>query len=166
MRKKLVASSIATGLVGLFLGVYPQSVTASESRLLKDTSVQKIPEGRWTNLQFDGRSTVRNAKGTRALYCTQVHLDIEKTKPKYVKIRFARHVPGKKLDTTGTNTWVIGKNGPRVFHGSMCWAIKTKYPVSVQVKVVGKSSSWASPQRQLKLWAPPSDIPENIMVIE
>lgn len=166
MRQKLVASLLATGLVGLLIGIQPVPVTASESKLLKDTSAQRIPQGKWTNLQFDGKTTVRNKSGTRALYCTQVHLDIASAKPKYVKVRFARHIPGKKLDTTGTTTWVIGKNGPRVFHGSTCWAIRTKYPVSVQVKVVGKSSSWVSPQRQLKLWSPSMDIPENIMVME
>jgi hypothetical protein len=166
MRKKLIIGSITAGLIGLLITACPYPVVASETRLLKDTVAQRIPEGRWTNLQFSGKTTVRNKKSTRALYCTQLHLDIKDTKPKYVKIRFARHIPGKKLDTTGTTTWVIGKNGPRVFHGSMCWTMKTKYPVSVQVKVIGKASSWVSTQRQLKLWAPSSGIPENVMVIE
>ncbi len=166
MRKKLVVNVIVIGLLTLLIGAHPSLAKASDSRLLKDTTTQKIPEGRWTNLQFGEKTTVRNKSRTRALYCTQLHLDIKDKKPRYVKLRYARHLPGGKLDTTGTTTWVVGKNGPRVFHASMCWPIRTRYPVSVQVKVVGKASAWKSTQRQLKLWSPSVDIPENIMVVE
>lgn len=146
--------------------MWSPQVLAKETKVWKDTSNQRIPEGRWTDLKFDGKTVLRNPKGTRALYCTQLHLDIQDKKPRYVKIRFARHLPGGKLDTTATNTWVIGKDGPRVFHGSMCWAIKTKYPVSAQVKVVGSALSWVSTTRQFKLWSPDVDIPEDALTVE
>lgn len=88
--------------------------------------------------------------GKRALFFAQLHLTCTK-RPRWVKIRLARLTDGKP-DTTGTNTWVLGKNAPESFQGSLWWESKTKHPITAQFKV--KGGKCYSPERQLKYWMP------------
>lgn len=129
----------------------------------KSTETQLIKGYKWTTLDFNGKSQIKKISRNRALYCTQVGFHFTKsTKPKYVKVRFARVLPDGTKDTTGTNTWVLGKNAPLAWHGSTCWSISTKHPVVVQVKV-GGSKTYESHLRQFKAWSPSSSIPDDLM---
>lgn len=89
--------------------------------------------------------------GKRALFFAQLHLRCTK-QPNSVKIRLARIHADGSLDTTGTNTWVLGKNAPKTFQGSLWWESLTKYPITAQFKVNG--GKCVSTQRQLKFWQP------------
>lgn len=88
--------------------------------------------------------------GERALFLAQLHLTCTK-KPRWVKIRLARITDGK-WDTTGTNTWVLGKNSPASWQGSIYWESLTKHPIIAQFKV--KGGKCTSPERQFKYWMP------------
>jgi len=101
--------------------------------------------------QFFGEISPYALDGKRALFFAQAHLYCTK-KPRYVKIRLARIHPDGSLDTTGTNTWVMGKNSPTKWQGSLWWESKTKYPILAQYRV--KGGSCVSTQRQFKWWQP------------
>lgn len=89
--------------------------------------------------------------GDRSLFFAQLHLKCSK-KPRYAKIRLARLLPNGRLDTTGTNTWVLGKNASQTPILSLWWESKTTYPITAQFKVVG--GSCVSTERQFKFWQP------------
>jgi hypothetical protein len=118
------------------------------SGLCKNTERQNLKPYKWTT--FHGCEPYALG-GDRSLFFAQLHLKCSK-KPKYVKVRFARLLPNGKRDTTGTNTWVLGKNTPKTWHGSMYWEMKTKYPIVAQFKVGG--GNCYSSQRQFKYWTP------------
>lgn len=127
---------------------------------------QTITRGKWTTLKFGDRTAMDPIGTTRTLYCSQVHFDFGKKKPKYVKLRLGRVLPGGKLDTTGTNTWVVGKNAPQLWQGSICWPINTDYPMVLQVKYGGGDKTEVVTQRQFKGWNPGVDIPDSVLVFE
>jgi hypothetical protein len=118
------------------------------SGLCKNTERQNLKPYKWTT--FQGCEPYALG-GQRSLFFAQLHLKCSKP-PKYVKVRFARLLPNGKRDTTGTNTWVLGKNTPKTWHGSMYWEMKTKYPIVAQFKVGG--GNCYSSQRQFKYWTP------------
>ena len=161
MNVKFISILLVAGLIATLTASPTTAKSGKETIVWKDSSNQVIPQNKWTNLTFNGKTSIKQTKKTRALYCTQLHLATGKNKPRYVKMRFARQMPNGSLDTTATNTWKIGKGGPKVFHGSMCWSISTPYPVAVQVKVVGGQRSWVSTERQVKVWSPKGGIPED-----
>lgn len=136
---------------------------AKSKNVWKSTSIQIIPRGKWTTLEFDKNNNKMNPYGSRSIYCTQVHLTFGKSKPKYVKLRLARVLPSGKLDTTGTNTWVLGKNSPNKWQGANCWIINPKHPVVAQVKYVGGSKSVKSSLRQFKSWNPNSPLDDSLL---
>lgn len=140
-----------------------QPVNAKSTNVWKSTSNQEISRGKWTTLKFGKRSAM-DPFGTRSLYCTQVHLTFGKSKPKYVKVRIARVLPSGKLDTTGTNTWVLGKNSPRKWQGATCWAINPDTPVIAQVKYGGGPKKVISPLRQFKSWNPNATLNDSVLV--
>jgi hypothetical protein len=160
MTKKFLVIPIAAAFF-IFQTTFPPLAQSKEKVQWKSTNPQWIKANKWTTLNFDGKKAITKLDKSRALYCTQVGLKYGK-KPKYVKVRFARLLPNGKLDTTGTNTWVLGKNAPGTFHGSMCWTISTKHPVAVQIKV-GGTGKYKSHLRQFKAWSPSSDIPEDML---
>jgi hypothetical protein len=123
------------------------AAAAKKSGLCKNTERQTYKPGKWTT--FQGCKPFE-LNGDRSLFFAQLRLKCTK-RPKYVKMRLARHSP-KGLDTTGTNTWTIGKTGPKNWSGSMWWEIKTKHPIVAQFKVVG--GSCVSQDRQFKWWQP------------
>jgi hypothetical protein len=121
---------------------------AKVSGLCKNTERQNVKPYTWTN--FKGCKPY-DLGGDRSLFFAQLHLKCTK-KAKYVKVRFARLLPNGKQDTTGTTTWVLGKNMPKTFHGTTYWEMKTKYPIVAQYKVGG--GKCYSSQRQFKYWTP------------
>lgn len=152
-------------LLGIFLIILltPLSAESKEIVQWKSTETQWIKGNKWTVLDFNGKSQIKKLERNRALYCTQVGFHFTKTnKPKYIKIRFARILPDGSKDTTGTSTWVLGKNAPLAWHGASCWSISTEYPVVVQVKV-GGSKTYESHLRQFKAWSPSSSLPDDLL---
>ena len=89
--------------------------------------------------------------GKRALFFAQLRLKCT-AEPKYVKIRLARILDDGSLDTTGTNTWVLGVDAPKNWSGTFWWESMTEHPIKPQFKVVGgKCHSF---ERQFKFWQP------------
>lgn len=121
---------------------------AKNAKHCKSTENQSFKNRKWTT--FAGCEPFVLG-GDRALFFAQLHLTCSK-KPKYVKIRLARLLPDGSKDTTGTNTWVLGKDAPLIWHGSLWWESKTKYPIVAQFKVSG--GKCYSDERQIKWWQP------------
>lgn len=113
---------------------------------------QKVDSNQYANGHWQTFADIQpyDLGGERALFFAQLHLDCSK-KPRWVKIRLARITPNG-LDTTGTNTWVMGQNSPASFQGSLYWESLTKYPITAQFKVGG--GKCVSSERQLKYWMP------------
>jgi hypothetical protein len=126
----------------------PYAVAAAKtSGLCKNTDRQTYKSGKWTT--FAGCEPFVLG-GDRSLFFAQLRLKCTK-RPKYVKMRIARHTPNG-LDSTGTTTWVMGKNAPKNWSGTMWWELKTNHPIVAQFKVVG--GSCVSQERQFKWWTP------------
>jgi len=121
--------------------------TAKTSGLCKKTEPQAYKSGKWTS--FAGCDPFALG-GNRSMFFAQLRLVCEK-RPKYVKMRLARQTP-EGLNTTGTNTWVMGKNAPLNWSGTMWWESNTKHPIVAQFKVVG--GKCVSNERQFKWWQP------------
>jgi hypothetical protein len=137
---------IASPVIGK--GLEPYAVAqAKTSGLCKNTGPQAYKPGKWTT--FAGCEPFALG-GDRSLFFAQLRLVCEK-RPKYVKMRLARQQPDG-LNTTGTNTWVMGKNAPLNWSGTMWWESKTKHPIVAQFKVVG--GKCVSNERQFKWWQP------------
>jgi hypothetical protein len=120
---------------------------AKTSGLCKKTEPQFYKSGKWTT--FAGCEPLALG-GDRSLFFAQLRLVCEK-RPKYVKVRLARLTPDG-INSTGTNTWVMGKNAPLNWSGTMYWESKTKHPIVAQFKVVG--GKCVSNERQFKWWQP------------
>ena len=137
---------IASPVIGK--GLEPYAVAqAKTSGLCKNTDSQSYKSGKWTT--FAGCEPL-TLGGDRSLFFAQLRLVCEK-RPKYVKMRLARQTPDG-LNTTGTNTWVMDKNAPLNWSGTMWWESKTKHPIVAQFKVVG--GKCVSNERQFKWWQP------------
>ena len=137
---------IASPVIGK--GLEPYAVAkAKTSGLCKNTDPQAYKPNKWTT--FAGCEPLALG-GNRSLFFAQLRLVCEK-RPKYVKMRLARQQPDG-LNTTGTNTWVMGKNAPLNWSGTMWWESNTKHPIVAQFKVVG--GKCVSNERQLKWWQP------------
>ena len=122
-------------------------INGKHSGIHKSTASQRIIPNKWTDFKGGGFAL----HGPRALFFAQLHLRCSK-KPKFVKIRLARHHKNGSLDTTGTNTWVLGANAPKTWQGTIWWESKTKYPITAQFYVAG--GKCVSPERQFKWWRP------------
>ena len=153
MKRGLILAVIGTTLFAIVapvkaVGNAPYVVAAAKkSGLCKNTQDQSYKSGEWTT--FAGCEPLALG-GDRSLFFAQLRLVCQK-RPKYVKIRLARQTPDG-LNTTGTNTWVMGNNAPLNWSGSMWWESKTKHPIVAQFKVVG--GSCLSQERQFKWWTP------------
>lgn len=136
-------------------------------QLKKTERVQVITTGVWTDLKFDNGNSLKRKKNYRTLFCTKLHLTMpakDANNPAYIKIRYARHLPNGTLDTTGTNTWVIGKNFTgATFHAALCWNMDTPYPITAQVKIAGKLKRYSSNLREFKAWSPPYELPADMV---
>ena len=152
MKKRLTAiltASVLVFTVPVFADNTEPYVTASakESGLCKTTADQSYKSGKWTTYAGCDPFVLG---GQRSLFFTQLRLECTK-RPRYVKIRIARITP-TGLDTTGTNTYVLGKQAPLSWSGTTWWELKTKHPIVAQFKVVG--GKCVSSERQFKWWTP------------
>jgi hypothetical protein len=121
---------------------------AKTSGLCKAEADQAYKSGKWTTFAGCEPFTIG---GARSLFFAQLHLTCTK-RPRWVKIRLARLLPDGKKDTTGTNTWTLGKDAPLKWQGTMWWESKTKHPIVAQFKVGG--GKCVSNERQFKWWTP------------
>lgn len=129
--------------------VEPYAVAkAKTSGLCKKTENQNFKNKKWTT--FAGCDPFVLG-GDRSLFFAQLHLTCTE-RPRYVKMRLARLHPDGTMDTTGTNTWTLGKDAPLIWEGTMWWESKTKYPIVAQFKVRG--GKCYSDERQFKWWQP------------
>jgi hypothetical protein len=147
MRRLLVAVLVAGSLVSS-----SAAQASTKAPQWKTDKPQFIGKG-WKTLTFDEGTSMPKRKG-RAIYSVQVRIDCtKKTKPQYVKIRLSRILPDGSKDTTGTNTWLCNKNGPKVFYAYYMWQIKANRPVEAQIKIVGGTCKTVT-TRQFKQWRP------------
>ena len=157
MHKKLLASIFSIVLVFSYI---PPANASSDSIRYKTEKNQTIKRGKWTTINFNGKTQIQG-NGKRSLFCYQVVLNTkDKKKPKYVKVRMTRIKPGKD-DSTATNTYFFTGKPGREFVASNCWNIVTKYPVVVQIRITGGSKTYNSDIRQFKMWTPNGDYPED-----
>jgi hypothetical protein len=153
--RKIVAVSISVALV---LTLSSSQADAGASKLKKDESKVSLRTNKWTDVPFSGGNSF-TLNGERTLWVSQLHIQCDK-KPRYVKMRLARHLPNDKLDTTGTNTWAWPK-GIKSWQGTLLWETKSIYPMTVQYKIMG-GSGCSSSSRQFKWWQPGEPLPEEI----
>jgi hypothetical protein len=144
----VAALSMSLALPVVAVDRQPYAVAAAKkSGFCKNTDPQSYKQKKWTT--FAGCEPFVIG-GDRSMFFAQLRLKCTK-RPKYVKMRLARQTP-EGLNTTGTNTWVMGKNAPLNWSGTMWWESKTKHPIVAQFKVVG--GSCVSQERQFKWWTP------------
>jgi hypothetical protein len=157
MHKKLLASIFSIVLVFSYI---PPANASSDSIRYKTEKNQTIKRGKWTTINFNGKTEIQG-NGKRSLFCYQVVLDTKgKKKPKYVKVRMTRVKPGKD-DNTATNTYFFTSKPEKKFVASQCWNIVTKHPVVLQVRISGGSSSYKTDISQFKMWTPNGDYPQD-----
>ena len=165
--RKLLCYALVACLFTAGVSFPSLAVNRGDYQLKESKSRQVIHTNTWANLSFAGSDSLKRKKNYRTLFCAKVHIVMPKkdsSNPTYLKLRFARHLPNGTLDTTGTNTWVIGKNFTgATFHASVCWTMDTKYSVTAQVKLVGGASSYVSNLRQFKAWSPPYELPADMV---
>lgn len=140
-------------LVALALGAGPSEASVHGQHIEhKSTKPQRYTLDAWTTLDFDGTKAMP-ATNARALYSIQVAIPCKGTKPAWVRLRLARRLPDGSLDTTGTNTWVLGPRSPETIWMSHLWQINARHPVVAQIKVHGGSCRHMT-TRQFKRWIP------------
>jgi hypothetical protein len=150
-----VAISLSTALV---LTLSSSQADAGTSKLKKDESTVSLRTNKWTDVPFKGENSFK-LNGKRTLWVSQLQMKCKK-KPRYVKMRLARHLPNGKLDTTGTTTYAYPKS-VKVWNGTLLWETKSKYPMSVQYKIMGGSKCTSS-SRQFKWWQPGEALPPEV----
>jgi hypothetical protein len=157
MYKKLLASIFSIVLVFSYI---PPANASSDSIRYKTEKNQTIKRGKWTTINFNGKTAIQG-NGKRSLFCYQVVLDTKgKKKPKYVKVRMTRVKPGKD-DSTATNTYFFTSKPGSKFVASQCWNIVTKHPVVLQVRISGGSPSYKTDITQFKMWTPNAEYPSD-----
>jgi hypothetical protein len=133
---------------------------ASDTIRYKTEQNQTLKKNKWVTLNFNGKTSIQG-NGERSLFCYQVVINTKgKKKPKYVKVRLTRIVPGPN-DSTATNTYFFTDKPGSKFVASQCWTIFTKHPVVVQVRVTGGSATYNTDISQFKMWTPGADYPED-----
>jgi hypothetical protein len=157
MHKKLLASIFSIVLV--FSYISPANAS-SDSIRYKTENNQTIKRGKWTTINFNGKTAIQG-NGKRSLFCYQVVLNTKgKKKPKYVKVRMTRVKPGKD-DSTATNTYFFTSKPGSKFVASQCWNIVTKHPVVLQVRISGGSKTYQTDITQFKMWTPNAEYPSD-----
>lgn len=131
------------------------------NKMKKDTTSVPLKIGKWRDVPFSGDDAF-TLNGARTLWAAQLHVTCRKA-PKYIKMRLARHLPNGKLDTTGTNTWMLNKKMPnKSWQGSFVWETKSDYPMTVQYKIIG-GKGCSSNSRQFKYWQPGDSVAELLI---
>jgi hypothetical protein len=157
MYKKLLASIFSIVLVFSYI---PPANASSDSIRYKTEKNQTIKKGKWTTINFNGKTAIQG-NGKRSLFCYQVVLNTKgKKKPKYVKVRMTRVKPGKD-DSTATNTYFFTSKPGSKFVASQCWNIVTKHPVVLQVRISGGSKTYQTDITQFKMWTPNAEYPSD-----
>ena len=157
MNKKLLSSIFSIVLVFSYI---PPANASSDSIRYKTEKNQTIKKGKWTTINFNGKTRIQG-NGKRSLFCYQVVLNTKgKKKPKYVKVRMTRVKPGKD-DSTATNTYFFTSKPGSKFVASQCWNIVTKHPVVLQVRISGGSKSYTTDITQFKMWTPNAEYPSD-----
>jgi hypothetical protein len=78
-------------------------------------------------------------------------------------MRLARNLPNGKLDTTGTNTWMLnGKKPKKSWQGSFVWETTSHHPMTVQYKIIG-GKNCKSNSRQFKYWQPGDSVQDLLI---
>jgi hypothetical protein len=122
----------------------------------KSSSTVALKIGKWRDVPFNGNDAF-TLNGERTVWLAQLHVSCKKA-PKYIKMRLARHLPKGKLNTTGTNTWMLnGKKPNKSWQGSFVWETESTYPMTVQYKIMG-GKGCKSDSRQFKYWQPGQSI--------
>jgi hypothetical protein len=157
MNKKLLASIFSIVLVFSYI---PPANASSDSIRYKTEKNQTIKKGKWTTINFNGKTRIKG-NGKRSLFCYQVVLNTKgKKKPKYVKVRMVRVGSGKN-DSTATNTYFFTSKPKSKFVASQCWNIVTKHPVVLQVRIIGGSPRYSTDIAQFKMWTPNAKYPKD-----
>jgi hypothetical protein len=157
MYKKFLAYIFSIVLVFSYI---PPANASSDSIRYKTEKNQTIKRGKWTTINFNGKTAIQG-NGKRSLFCYQVVLNTKgKKKPKYVKVRMTRVKPGKN-DSTATNTYFFTSKPGSKFVASQCWNIVTKHPVVLQVRISGGSKSYTTDITQFKMWTPNAEYPSD-----
>jgi len=157
MYKKFLASIFSIVLVFSYI---PPANASSDSIRYKTEKNQTIKKGKWTTINFNGKTRIQG-NGKRSLFCYQVVLNTKgKKKPKYVKVRMVRVGSGKN-DSTATNTYFFTSKPGSKFVASQCWNIVTKHPVVLQVRISGGSKSYTTDITQFKMWTPNAKYPSD-----
>jgi hypothetical protein len=157
MHKKLLAYIFSIVLVFSYI---PPANASSDSIRYKTENNQTIKRGKWTTINFNGKTEIQG-NGKRSLFCYQVVLNTKgKKKPKYVKVRMTRVKPGKN-DSTATNTYFFTEKPGSKFVASQCWNIITTHPVVLQVRISGGSPTYKTDITQFKMWTPNAEYPED-----
>jgi hypothetical protein len=155
---KTVTAIIAT--IALLLTTAIPANAASDSIRYKTEKNQTIKKGKWTTINFNGKTAIQG-NGKRSIFCYQVVINTKgKKKPKYVKVRMTRVKPGKD-DSTATNTYFFTSKPGSKFVASQCWNIVTKHPVVLQVRISGGSKTYQTDITQFKMWTPGADYPAD-----
>jgi len=156
MHKKFLSSIFSVLLV--FSQATPAS--ASDSIRYKTEKSQTIKKGKWTTINFNGKTSIQG-NGKRSLFCYQVVLNTKgKKKPKYVKVRMVRVGSGKN-NATATNTYFFTSKPDKKFVASQCWTILTEHPIVLQVRISGGSKTYQTDISQFKMWTPGGDYPQD-----
>jgi hypothetical protein len=157
MHKKFLAFIFSIVLVFSYI---PPANASSDSIRYKTEKNQTIKKGKWTTINFNGKTRIQG-NGKRSLFCYQVVLNTKgKKKPKYVKVRMVRVGSGKN-DSTATNTYFFTSKPGSKFVASQCWNIVTKHPVVLQVRISGGSKSYTTDITQFKMWTPNAEYPSD-----
>jgi hypothetical protein len=132
-------------------GVSPAQANPVDG-IKKDSNTVALKIGKWQDVPFS-KGNAFTLNGERTLWVAQLHMSCKKA-PKYVKMRFARHLPNGKIDSTGTNTWMLnGKKPKKSWQGSLVWESNSTHPMTVQYKIMGGKGCKSS-SRQFKYWQP------------
>jgi hypothetical protein len=157
MNKKLLSFIFSIVLVFSYI---PPANASSDSIRYKTEKNQTIKKGKWTTINFNGKTRIQG-NGKRSLFCYQVVLNTKgKKKPKYVKVRMVRVGSGKN-DSTATNTYFFTSKPGSKFVASQCWNIVTKHPVVLQVRIIGGSPRYSTDIAQFKMWTPNAKYPSD-----
>jgi hypothetical protein len=146
--------------ISLLLTTAIPANAASDSIRYKTEKNQTIKKGKWTTINFNGKTRIQG-NGKRSLFCYQVVLNTKgKKKPRYVKVRMVRVGSGKN-NSTATNTYFFTSKTKSKFVASQCWNIVTKHPVVLQVRISGGSSNYTTDISQFKMWTPGASYPAD-----
>lgn len=156
-----IYKAIIAVIVSLSLALTAATPANAEESIRKKAEFsQTIKKDRWVTLKFKGQDHIKG-NGNRSLFCYQAAVKTKgKKKPKFIKIRLVR-LSSNGINSTATNTYPVTGKPNKIWVNSGCWAIETKSPVIVQIRITGGSKSYTSDMRQFKMWTPGANYPAD-----